>query len=78
MIFRYGYAEALYPSQGTPNARICTQKHGAGWLSLWLMCWFGLLVMQAMVVSVHGLSTVHSFLLILIYVLIIIGTHNLC
>uniref|UniRef100_A0A8C7NXF7 Saccharopine dehydrogenase b n=1 Tax=Oncorhynchus mykiss TaxID=8022 RepID=A0A8C7NXF7_ONCMY len=29
MIFRYGYAEALYPSQGTPNARICTQKHGA-------------------------------------------------
>uniref|UniRef100_A0A4W5JUD3 Saccharopine dehydrogenase NADP binding domain-containing protein n=1 Tax=Hucho hucho TaxID=62062 RepID=A0A4W5JUD3_9TELE len=30
MFFRYGYAEALHPSQGRPNARICTQKHGAG------------------------------------------------
>ncbi|XP_014061290.1 saccharopine dehydrogenase-like oxidoreductase [Salmo salar] len=29
LFFRYGYAEALHPSQGRPNARICTQKHGA-------------------------------------------------
>lgn len=30
LFFRYGYAEALHPSQGRPNARICTQIHGAG------------------------------------------------
>lgn len=84
LFFRYGYAEALHPSQGRPNARICTQKHGAGWLSLvGVLVWFASNACQGCACS-WSVQCPHSFLLIIIiiiiiiYVLIIIGAHHLC